>query len=270
MRLGIVGRGYWGDTYARTLRGMGIDFTQYGRDWERQDGLIIACKSEFHFEVAQKALSLGIPALIEKPVTLDEREAWGLCGYGGIAFAGHTRLYSPAWRRFKRPANKVVAYAGGVNETNPDPLWNWIPHLAAMALDVGARDVDFRVSKEWQYLRFIADGREFWDVETIPSPLEVLVGEFVEAIRKGEPDNSGLRLGAKTIAITKALRGLCSLEAHVDLDSRGIARGCRALDEEPRGAGTCVRRDPAGGSEDQPEVARPGNGNHQRDVHDQR
>jgi hypothetical protein len=49
-------------------------------------------------------------------------------------------------------------------------------------------------------LSFVVNGRyEFRDVITDPTPLEVLLTEFIAAIRKGEPNNRGLRLGAEVV-----------------------------------------------------------------------
>jgi hypothetical protein len=199
VRLGIVGRGYWGDTYARVLKRLHIPHWQDGRYWhirEAPDGLIVACKSEAHYEVAKCALGRGIPVLVEKPVCMSSAHAQELVDLGGIAFAGHTRLYDPNW--LKGPASSVDAWCGGVTESNPDPYWNWLPHLAAMCFDLGF-DPDkatFHISKERQPLRFVADGREFIDSD---EALPCLIRAFVQAIEAGKPDNSGLVLGLKTI-----------------------------------------------------------------------
>ncbi len=202
MHLGIVGRGYWGNTYARILKEMRIPFWQDGRYWHMRhaEGIIVACKSEAHYETARCAMGRGSAVLIEKPVTLDYEEAKSLSG--GIAFAGYTRLYSPAWRAFRRPAKVVNAWAGGVNESNPDAITNWVPHLAAMCLDIQAESANLHISDERKPLTLEADGRWFVDVQD--DPLKVLVREFVEAIEKRIPDN---RLKPEVVQITEALRG---------------------------------------------------------------
>jgi hypothetical protein len=232
LRLGIVGRGAWGSVYVKALKELRIAHWQDGRYWHMRhaDGLIVACSSAAHYEVAKCALGRGIPVLIEKPVTLDSREAWELVEMGGIAFAGHTRLFSPSWRQFKRPARKVVGYAGGVTESNPDAVWNWIPHLAAMALDCDAEEMEFHVTEERQPLRMIVDGAEWVDVND--EPIKVLIREFRQAIEKGIPDNAGLRLGAQVVEITEALRGLFPLEAHEHFHARRIAPGRYSVGRE--------------------------------------
>lgn len=207
MRIGIVGRGYWGDTYARILKTLDISYWQLGTDWTlHADGLIVACKSDAHYEVARHALLHGVPVLVEKPVCLVPSEVEDLISLGGIALAGHTRLYDPAWLPFKgSKPSRVSCFAGGVTESNPDPEWNWYPHLVAMCADAGF-DPDnayFDVTRERQPLRFVADGREFRDTH---GALPNLVMAFVRAIKKGEPDNEGLRVGLKTIQFMERLK----------------------------------------------------------------
>lgn len=162
------------------------------------DGLIVATTPDSHFAVARLALARGVPVLVEKPVCTKGRDVDALVALGGIAFAGHTRLYSPAWRAFKAslPAvESVEAWAGG---THRDPWWDWGPHLVAMAFDIGCEKPVIHVTKEEQPLRFVVNGtHEFRDVAD--NPLEVLISEFLAAIALGKPDNSGLQLGARVV-----------------------------------------------------------------------
>lgn len=214
MRLGIVGLGYWGSVYSRVLTKLGIDHWQKGRDWTPDaDGLIVACSTESHYEVAFNGLRKGLPVLVEKPVCFDSSQVLRLIGLGGIAFAGHTRLYSPEWAEFRdrhRFPLMVSGEAGGVNEGNPDAVWNWIPHLASMAIDLGA-DLDeclFRVGEARKPLRLEVDGDVFRDA---PDALDGLVRAFVAAIERGEPNNDGLRLGYRVVQFTERVyesRGL--------------------------------------------------------------
>jgi predicted dehydrogenase len=198
VRLGIVGRGRWGNTYAETLTRLGIDFWQAGRDYREHlygtDGVIIACATPAHYEVAFDVIEDGYPALIEKPVTLKTEEAESLLRLaewrnGNIALVGHTRLYSPAWREFKRPAKVVRATVAD--------WWDWGPHAVSMAFDLGCENPEITVGGE--RMTFSADGRVFDDVKTDPAPLEVLVREFVAAIESGKPNNEGLQLGLKVV-----------------------------------------------------------------------
>jgi predicted dehydrogenase len=209
MRVGVVGRN-WGKHYARTLEKLKIPYWQDGRYWHMRhcDALIVASSSESHYEVAKTALGRKIPVLIEKPAATNSEDVQRLIDMGGIVFVSHTRLYSSAWREFKRPAKQVEAWAGGVSPTNPDAFLNWGVHLAAMCWDVGVdpRDATFHITSERQPLRFVADGREFLDPPTEPSALQVLVTEFLQAVESGKPNNEGLHLALKTIQYVEAMR----------------------------------------------------------------
>lgn len=206
MVIGLVGRGYWAKNYRGVLEGIGVSFWQEGRGWKdsmKPDGLIVASSSESHYEVAKEALQRGIPVLVEKPVCMRASEARELVSLGGIALAGHTRLYAPHWASYKAICGQVrtvEAWAGGVNETNPDANLNWWVHLAAMCFDLGfdPRNAVFHVTEEKQPLKFVVNGRHKF-VDGGPGALANLVGAFMLAIAKGEPDNSGLRLGLKTL-----------------------------------------------------------------------
>lgn len=176
-----------------------IPFWQATRDWQdyRADGVIIATPPATHFDIAETCLIRRTPVLIEKPVTLKAREAWTLVTLGGICFVGHTRLYSPAWRKFKKRHLNPVRVEGWAGGTDKDPWWDWGPHLVAMSMDLGCYKPVIHVTKEIQPLRLAVDGDHFTDVKD--NPLDVLVGEFCAAITNGQPDNSGLRLGARVI-----------------------------------------------------------------------
>lgn len=213
-----MGRG-WGRVYARALERQGIEHWVSGRGWKPDcDGLIVASSSESHFEVAHKALSAGIPVLVEKPVCLKSEDVEHLIDLGGIAMAGHTRLYDPAWADFKAGlvASSARAYAGGVTASNPDAEWNWLPHMVSMAIDCGIdpEKCRFVVTEERQSLRFIAGGREFRDTK---NAVDGLVREFVRAIERGDPNNEGLRLGLQTVRYVEkhkaALRGRFSFRS---------------------------------------------------------
>jgi hypothetical protein len=201
MKLGILGHG-WGYTYAKTLDKLGIDYRHDRTVGQGVDGVIVATPAETHYEIARDLLKAGIPIILEKPVTLDPEQARELVTLGGIAFAGHTRLYDPSWRSFKASLHKIESIDCIAGGTSRDPWWDWGPHLVAMCLDVGfdPRAASIRCEKERIPLSFIVNGtHEFRDVVGSPTPLEVLCTEFVQAIELGEPNNAGLVLGAEVV-----------------------------------------------------------------------
>lgn len=212
MKLGIIGRGPWGNVYAETLRRMGVDFWQAGRDLcmlEPADGIIIASAAHSHSNLAEVYLEIDMPVLIEKPVAMRSEDARLLLECAernkSIAFAGHTRLYSGRWRKFKARAlsvgiESISAIAGG--PCRIDPLWDWGPHLVAMCLDLGFDPLKARIvtGQDAHGLTVIVNRNlAFMDGAEIPRPLEVLLNEFIAAIEKGEPDIRGLELGVKVV-----------------------------------------------------------------------
>jgi hypothetical protein len=209
MKLAILGSN-WGQAYARTLEKLGIDF-QIGRTWRGCDGVIVATPPDTHYELAREILTAGYPLILEKPITTDPSHAWGLVKLGGIAYASHTRLYSPSWRKFKASLTEIHSIDCVAGGTARDPWWDWGPHLAAMCLDLGfdPRKAEIHCEQDKIPLSFLVNGvREWQDEVTDPTPVEVLVTEFVAAIERGEPNNEGLNLGAQVVGFLHEFRGL--------------------------------------------------------------
>ena len=65
---------------------------------ERVDGVIISSPNEFHFEQASACIEANIPVLIEKPITVNLKEAWSLVKLvqqrQAKVLIGHHRTYS--------------------------------------------------------------------------------------------------------------------------------------------------------------------------------
>lgn len=210
MKLGLIGRGNWGNVYARTLQSMGIEFRQMGQDWDCKglDGVIIASKAESHFMIAKAMLLARMPVLIEKPVCRSAKQADKLLGWAedyknSIALCGYTRLYSPAWKEFKYGLPEVVSVkAQAGSKCKIHPKLDWGTHLVAMCLDIGFSpfNAEFTFADYSLPFRFVVnDTYVFDDPKTMPMPLEVLISEFVKSIEKGEQRIDDLKLSVSVM-----------------------------------------------------------------------
>ena len=217
MILGVIGRGYWGDTYARTIGDMGISCWQIGRgEIPPADGVIIATPAATHYSIAFNLIEHGVPVIIEKPVCLNTWDVQNLLFVSdlcdGIVFAGHTRLYSPLWRAYKanmpKGARKAVCEAGGPCKI--DPWWDWGSHLVAMCIDLGLdpAECEYHISSDRRPIKITVGDHVYVDKPSVPMPLEVLISEFVNAIAIGTPDVEGLRLGAKVVEMLESDAGI--------------------------------------------------------------
>lgn len=178
VRLGLIGAGRWGCRYIHTLNGMeGVELARLASgnpesrnlvpagcaittDWREVaedaalDGVILATPPALHAEMAEAAMTAGLPVLIEKPLTLSLADAQRLVRSsretGCLAMVGHTHLFSAAFRALKRQATALGALrelrsAGGnwgPYRSDAPMLWDWAPHDLSMCLDlVGASPV---------------------------------------------------------------------------------------------------------------------------------
>lgn len=212
MRLGLIGRGPFGEAYAKTLRALGIDFWRAGRDWIHQeywkvDGLIVASAAESHFDIASFAIRKGFPVIVEKPLCLDAdsaRRLLDMTGPTSVVFTGYTRLYSPAWRAFKADLGEIesVSMIAGSHRGKDGWLLDWGAHLVALCIDIGfdPEDAELHMMFDDIALSVTVNGnKHFMDGPTTPTPLEVLITEFVAAIEKGERNIGSLELGVKVV-----------------------------------------------------------------------
>lgn len=122
MRAGVAGVGHLGYHHARLLKGIAEGVTVFDTDPDRLarvsselgvatardldellsrvDALVVACPTSFHHDVAMRALSLGVPVLVEKPVAAQvgqAREMVALAEKKGLVLAvGHVERFNPA------------------------------------------------------------------------------------------------------------------------------------------------------------------------------
>jgi predicted dehydrogenase len=183
VRLGLIGAGRWGRNYIRTiadiegvrLAGVASRNPETARwapagctvvaEWRALlnkngiDGVIIATPAPRHAEMARAAIEAGLPALVEKPLTLDLTEAIALrdmaVSRSGFFMVGHTHLFHPAYRALKAmapdygPIHAIRGEAGNFGPYRPDTpvLWDWGPHDVALCLDLlGAMPEQVRAS----------------------------------------------------------------------------------------------------------------------------
>ena len=171
LRLGLIGAGRWGSNYVRTIQAAPDTILarvstrrsdvsalvgpecRVDRRWRSLieagdlDGVIIATPPRLHFRMARHALSHDIPVLVEKPLTMNVREARTLQALaldrGVPMLVDHVYLYHPAYRalrgelRGRRPLT-IVGTAGNDGPLRPDTpvLWDYGPHDVAMCLDL--------------------------------------------------------------------------------------------------------------------------------------
>ena len=205
MSIGLIGVGHQGRKFIETCKRMGVELAwAYSRPRFDADAIIIATPAETHYSIAKEAILEGKDVLIEKPMTMDPDEAEDLLDLaytnGVTGFVDHTHLYSPAWREMKEKVGKVrriKSHSGGPCKTHP--RWDWGAHDVAMRIDIAGSDCphEMHIHEDRTPRRFTvyADNGEFTydDPPTEPRPLEVLVGEFMAAIGKG--DSRGLQMG---------------------------------------------------------------------------
>lgn len=214
--IGVIGRGNWGNVYTRTLAEMGVDYWQAGRDWKylsTPDGAIIATTGESHYEIATDLMMRHVPVLIEKPVCMSSEQANNLLELAkhtdAIAFV-NSRVFSPEWEKFKKSLggmqiNRIYAQAGGPCKL--DPVWDWMPHILSMCLDIGAPQelLSVRLFKDRRPFRFVVnDVYAFEDRMTSPTPIRNVVQKFLDAIEKETPNWKSLALGVKTVEMIDA------------------------------------------------------------------
>jgi len=112
------------------------------------DGIIIATPGSTHFVIAKIFIPKGIPLLIEKPLTLNYKEALLLKKLAiknpSSIMVGHIYLYNPAYIKMKQLIKEIgkirylsfKGYNYGPFRDDMSVLWEWGPHGIAMSIDL--------------------------------------------------------------------------------------------------------------------------------------
>ena len=171
VRLGLIGAGVWGINYIKTIERIEgvllekivcknpynkkelLQKYEVTNDWLELskskviDGAIIATPPNTHFDIAVEFIKNKKSVIIEKPITINARDAEFLTN---LAFknrvnvkVNHVYLYHPIYRYLKEiikdktKINSIYTYSGNNGPIREDisPLWDWGPHDIAMCLD---------------------------------------------------------------------------------------------------------------------------------------
>lgn len=193
IKLGLIGAGRWGRNYIRTIAGLkdvrldliasqnpetaalAPEGCKIVPDWKTVaeapgiQGLIVATPPALHAEMAKAAIAVGLPVLVEKPLTLSFAEAVELQRFAkerqSFVMVDHTHLFNPAYRALKELGQRLGSLraiwgeAGnqGPYRKDADVLWDWGCHDVAMCLDLVGRMPDEITSRITQDRR-IDDG----------------------------------------------------------------------------------------------------------------
>jgi UDP-N-acetylglucosamine 3-dehydrogenase len=157
LRLGLVGRGRWGQTIERTLLSLpDVLVTVIAKGSAPAadlDGVLIVTQSASHAQTALPYVNAGIATFIEKPMATTVADAQRIQDAarqsGAPVFVGHIHLYSPAFcaMRDLLPALGDIQYllcesANSQSRTESSVLWDWLPHDLSIARAILGRNPD--------------------------------------------------------------------------------------------------------------------------------
>jgi predicted dehydrogenase len=169
VRLGVIGAGRWGRNYIKTIRALPtmhlsalasrnpaskdlVDSScRVTPDWQELlnpqllDGVIIATPPNLHAEMLEAAIRARLPAMIEKPLTLNLSDAVKLDSlqreFKALVLVDHTRLFNSAFIELNRRAQDLGQIRSIHSESgNWGPfrdytaLWDWGPHDLSVVL----------------------------------------------------------------------------------------------------------------------------------------
>ena len=165
-RICVIGAGNWGKNHVQTLHGLGalagVVETDQGNKSKIElnypdikifnnitnaieygfDGFTIATPAETHFEIGYQLIEAGFPVLIEKPLTLNSKDAKILIKEAKkrniTLMVGHLLLFHPAIQKIKALLNSCrigklqYIYSNRLNlgtiRTEENVFWSFAPH----------------------------------------------------------------------------------------------------------------------------------------------
>lgn len=153
MKIGIIGVGYWGKNYARIFNELGhqlyccdIDKTKrikgykFTTDYKQLevDAVVVSTPPATHYEITKYCLEAGKDVLVEKPITLNAKEAEELVQIAKeeekILMVGHTFIYNPAVQKLKDYDVGDICYLYsertglGLIRNDVNSMWDLAPH----------------------------------------------------------------------------------------------------------------------------------------------
>ena len=168
MRVGVIGFGYWGPNLARNfyelpmsrliaiadqkeeqlnrakIRYPGVTLTREYRDLFNMglDAVVISTPPQTHFQIAKECLLHGLNVLVEKPLTLDSKDAEELIRIADdkdlILMVGHTFEYDSAILELKKYIENnelgdlyyfdTARLNLGLFNRNSNVIWDLAPH----------------------------------------------------------------------------------------------------------------------------------------------
>jgi predicted dehydrogenase len=194
LRVGLIGAGRWAPALIRTLRDLpdctlariarakagpvpgAPETVEITTDWRRVaeaddlDAALIATPPRLHAEMTAACIRRGLPAFVEKPLTLSAQEARTLVELAErqqpIVFVDHINLFNPAFRALRdavrgRAPLDIETEAGATPDQpihDYGVLWDWGSHDVAMALTLTERRMPIAVAARRTAVR--SDGRE--------------------------------------------------------------------------------------------------------------
>jgi predicted dehydrogenase/acetyltransferase-like isoleucine patch superfamily enzyme len=180
VKVAVVGCGYWGKNLVRNFHKLGVlkGACDYNQDLLQNtcqlyniipltyqdalmdkeiDGIVIAAPAEMHFDLTKKALEMDKNVFVEKPLSLQVKEAEVLCELaqkkGRILMVGHLLQYHPAFLELKniihngRLGKIQYIYSNRLNlgkiRNEENILWSFAPHDLSMILSLAGELPEF-------------------------------------------------------------------------------------------------------------------------------